>query len=60
MAILTFDAKRQGLARRCRPGPHVHFGPFLILRVFREFFGLFLPLRAQFSSELPEILHEVS
>ena len=51
------DAKRQGA------GPHVPFRAVShvtgILGIFR-FVLPFLPLRAQFSSELPEILHEVS
>ena len=60
---LPNDAKRQGPARRCGPGPHVHFRAVShvtgISGIFR-FVLPFLPLRAQFSSELPEILHEVS
>ena len=61
--ILLYDAKRHGPARRCGPGPHVHFRAVShvtgILGIFR-FVLPFLPLRAQFSLELPEILHEVS
>ena len=53
----SYDAKRQG------PGPHVHFWAVShvtgISGIFR-FVLPFLPLWAQFSSELPEILHEVS
>ena len=49
----TYDAKRQGPARRCGPGPHVHFRAVSnvtgISGIFR-FVLLFLPLRAQFSS----------
>ena len=45
------------------PGPHIHFRAVShvtgILGIF-QFVLPFLPLRAQFSSELPEILHEVS
>ena len=55
--ILLNDAKRQG------PGPYVHFRAVShvtgISGIFR-FVLPFLPLRAQFSKELPEILHEVS
>ena len=63
MQKFAFDAKRQGPARRCGPGPHIHFRAVSHVTGISEIFGFalpFLPLRAQFSSELPEILHEVS
>ena len=58
-----YAAKRQGPARRCGPVPRIHFravSHVTGISGISRFGLLFLPLRAQFSSELPEILHEVS
>ena len=61
--VTIYDAKHEGPARHCRPGTHVHFRDVSHIRGISGFFWFvlpLLPLRAQFLSELPEILHEVS
>ena len=56
----AIDANLQGTARRCGPGSHVHFQAVSHVKGISGIFRFVLPLRAQFSSDLPEILHEVS
>ena len=61
--MTVYDAKRQGPARRFGPGPQVHFRAVSYVTGISGIFRFILPfltLRAQFSSESPEILHENS